>query len=481
LTVGIFEHEGADPLRFAPAPGSPAEGELRFRPEALLDASNALDTLLAADRLIAWAAAVRYRAAARIADTIGPEAPPRRRGQPERLGGQEAHLMAVTEIAAAAAMTEPAAGRLVDEAAELCGPQRAILEALQAGDIAQADAHAILDQARTVPAEEAPHFARTALLRTRTRTGRRRTPAELRSCLRTLRERLYPHTIHTRKRAAIQERGLWLSPEPDGMCTLAARLPAEAGLAIFNGLDNAARTAARAIGETRSLAQLRADALAQRLLDADARVSGNAENQPENATSGFRPEVVMTIPVGAAMGVEESSAELEGYGPIDGVTARYLASLAPVWHRLYIDDETGSPLGVGRTAYRPPAQLRRYLAYRDGTCRFPGCTLPARRCEPDHTVEWHQGGTTDPDNLALLSPRHHALKSTGSWTYAHLTTGDATTNTELSAVLEWRSPLGRTHLTEPAGRPEFDQVFTRIPPPADSGRSNGNGNRRFGG
>ncbi|MCA4135771.1 DUF222 domain-containing protein, partial [Arthrobacter sp. M4] len=67
-------------------------------------------------------------------------------------------------------------------------------------------------------------------------------------------------------------------------------------------------------------------------------------------------------------------AELEGYGPIDAHTARRLAALAPSWHRLFTDPVTGEALGVGRTAYRPPQALRRYLNHRDKTCRFPGCT-----------------------------------------------------------------------------------------------------------
>jgi len=94
---------------------------------------------------------------------------------------------------------------------------------------------------------------------------------------------------------------------------------------------------------------------------------------------------------------------------------------------------------VGRTAYRPPKALRRYLHSRDKTCRFPGCTRRAAACEPDHTIEWQDGGTTDAGNLAMLCRKHHALKSMGAWTYQHSSpTGD----------LKWRSPLGREYNTE---------------------------------
>ncbi|MDQ4502689.1 DUF222 domain-containing protein [Sinomonas sp. ASV322] len=467
--------------RFAPGPGSPIRGGLGLARDAFADASGAIETALAADRLIAWATAVKYRAFSRLADTIAGEFGPRRECQPERFDGAEVHALAATEIATATAVSESAAARQLDDAIDLCTTQRAVLGALEEGQISDAHARIILDAARSVPAEDAPHFARAALLRAATRTGRRRAPGELRTVLRRMRERVHPETIATRKHAALKERGVWFTPNPDGMCTLEAHLPAEAGLAIYNGLDTAARTA-RASGAPETLDQLRADALAARLLGA-----GTGPDEPFPA---FRPEVIVTIPVhtllgeGAArageplhpgeqphlgehpgdltqagdltqereltqaadlrQGADWSLAELAGYGPIDTSTARQLAALAQNWQRLYTDATTGTALGVGRTAYRPPKALRRYLAHRDGTCRFPGCTRPADRCEPDHTTEWQDGGTTDPHNLAFLCRKHHALKSIGAWTYTHTRDGN----------LRWRSPLGRTHHTEPAQHTE---------------------------
>ncbi|MCA4135454.1 HNH endonuclease signature motif containing protein, partial [Arthrobacter sp. M4] len=72
---------------------------------------------------------------------------------------------------------------------------------------------------------------------------------------------------------------------------------------------------------------------------------------------------------------------------------------------------------------------------------FPGCTRRASTCEPDHTIEWQDGGTTDPANLALLCRKHHALKSIGAWSYRHAPP---------TGHLSWTSPLGRKHTTEPA-------------------------------
>ena len=283
-----------------------------------------------------------------------------------------------------------------------------------------------------------------------------------------------------RKEAAQRERGVWFRAEPDGMCTLSAFLTAEVGMAIFNGLDHDARLAraraaelggapgAHPASDSSTLSELRADALAYRLFGgSDRLVSGSGEllrgdelfsgsDQPE--FGAFRAEVVVTIPVGSVLGgravpsagvpgaesagsAESGMAELEGYGPIDAATARRLAALAPAWRRLFTDCITGQALGVGRTAYRPPKALRRYLHCRDGTCRFPGCTRRAIICEPDHTIEWQDGGTTDAGNMAMLCRRHHALKSIGAWSYRQSSpTGD----------LEWQSPLGRNYITEPA-------------------------------
>ncbi|WP_171041266.1 HNH endonuclease signature motif containing protein [Sinomonas susongensis] len=495
--------------------------------------------------MIGWATAAKLEALARLEHALAREALPRREGQPRRFGGDEAHALAVAEAAAATAVSEAAAARALNEAAELAGHGREVLAALRAGAISHQHARVILDQCRTLPPGHAASFARQGLERAVTRTGRRRTPAELRSSLHRLRERSHPESIQARKQAAARDRGVWFAPEPDGMCTLTALLPAEAGLAIRNGLDHDARTARtpaphpqdgkpaqhprpqhtgdghtgdehtgdeatgaqqagpEAVGvaaQERTLSQLRADALVHRLL-----------GSPDPAFPGpFRPEVTITIPVrtlvpdpehtpedtapgattptppaahrprpatgpatgGPAIGAVPGRAgpggpELEGFGPIDPATARRLAALAPNWDRLFTDWDTGAALGVGRTAYRPPRALRRYLAHRDGGCLFPGCTAPARTCEPDHTTEWQDGGTTDPHNLALLCRKHHALKSIGAWTYQHRTHRPRQPDTEQPkdarshTVMEWKSALGRTYISETA-RPE---IVPEILPP----------------
>lgn len=70
--------------------------------------------------------------------------------------------------------------------------------------------------------------------------------------------------------------------------------------------------------------------------------------------------------------------------------------------------------------YTPSAQTVAMVAGRDGHCRFPGCTVPAHRCQIDHVHRYDHdnpaaGGPTSTENLHLLCVKHHRLKTAGSW------------------------------------------------------------------
>ncbi|WP_245554400.1 HNH endonuclease signature motif containing protein [Corynebacterium pyruviciproducens] len=65
------------------------------------------------------------------------------------------------------------------------------------------------------------------------------------------------------------------------------------------------------------------------------------------------------------------------------------------------------------SCYKPSKLIRDFVKGRDGTCRFPGCDVPADRCELDHVQDYLGGGPTSPDDLHLLCHRHHALKTMG--------------------------------------------------------------------
>ncbi|RRO93174.1 HNH endonuclease [Corynebacterium bovis] len=75
---------------------------------------------------------------------------------------------------------------------------------------------------------------------------------------------------------------------------------------------------------------------------------------------------------------------------------------------------------LSAAGYRPTPAMTAFLEGRDGTCRFPSCTVPATRCEKDHIRRWNHadpaaGGPTDTANMHCLCHRHHELKTMGLW------------------------------------------------------------------
>lgn len=107
-------------------------------------------------------------------------------------------------------------------------------------------------------------------------------------------------------------------------------------------------------------------------------------------------------------------AVLDGYGPITPDVARALA-LGGTWQRLITDPATGTVHDLGRTRYRPPADLADLIRARDRTCIRPGCGAHATTCDLDHTIPYHLGGNTTPDNLAALCPTDHTRKTDGEY------------------------------------------------------------------
>lgn len=447
-----------------PRPGSLLEGALWHPDPSALSGEEARRVLVDISRARSFLAALEALAVERVRLSCVEEArrveEAGRTGSgngPQRFGGDLARALAVSEVAVAEGISELAAARLVSSSEALCGPQLAVLEGLEGGEFSEAHARVIAEETATLPEASAEEFGIQCLGRLQTRKGRRRTPAEFRKAVRALRERLHPDSIRARRVRAERDRGVWVRPEPDGMCTLTAFLPAEVGLAAYNRVDALARAQRAGAGaeEGRTLPQLRADGLAALVLGGEGEAGAEGEARAELMPSA---EVVVHISVEALVGSSDEPGELEGYGPIDAATARALAVAAPTWQRLFVGVD-GVPLSLGRGAYRPPKGLRRFIEYRDGTCQFAGCSRPSRPAEIDHVVEWQDGGTTDAENLQALCKKHHALKSLALWKPTRL--GDEAGDARGDIV--WTSPLGAMAVAGPAER-EFRSTAERPPP-----------------
>lgn len=70
-------------------------------------------------------------------------------------------------------------------------------------------------------------------------------------------------------------------------------------------------------------------------------------------------------------------------------------------------DGEGEPLRLGRRRRLFSRAQRRAIIVRDRHCRAPGCTAPPGWCETHHVTWWSHGGATDVDNGLLLCRFHH--------------------------------------------------------------------------
>ncbi|WP_369045262.1 HNH endonuclease signature motif containing protein [Sinomonas sp. P10A9] len=326
----------------------------------------------------------------------------------------EAPSIAASEVSAALKISARTAKGMVSEALELSRPSWApLVAAMSAGRLPQRRVRTILDAAIPIPSANLGAFVAEAVdvaaptdSHGTADPDRIPSPGALGRRLRRLAEKHSAEPLAARKAKAREHRRVDVEPAGDAMCWLTAYLPLEDAAAIDSRLESLARSL-KGPTEGRTLPQLRADVFTDLL--------GEATLAGEGSLGGFRAQIIATIPAGTLAGTCNAAAEILGYGPIDPDAARLLASQAATWTRMWVDPGTGAPLAIGRTRYTPTAAMRRQLGVRDMVCRFPGCDKPASATEADHTTSWASGGETSTDNLALLCPEHHRLKSEGYW------------------------------------------------------------------
>jgi hypothetical protein len=315
---------------------------------------------------------------------------------------------------------ESTADRLTSDAESLVNDLSATLAGLRDGRIRERHARILVDQLGDLGADDRAVIERLALPLAETMTA-----AKFERRVRALRERRVPDDHVERNRRAREERDVVVHPERDGMAWL----------------DATARSLRRA-GDSRTLAQLRADLFCSVLLEGEGPGATGASAGDRTTFQAIRPQVIVTVPVLSLLGRDASPATLEGYGPIDVETARRLVSDSSSLQRLLTHPVTGAELVLDRTRYRVSEDLRTWLRVRDGGCRFPGCGRRAGGCDIDHTHDFALDGQTAHNNLAHLCRSHHVLKHATAWSVRQ--------PADRGGDLEWTSPLGRRYVTEPA-------------------------------
>jgi hypothetical protein len=430
-------------------------------------ANDCLDILAGVARSEPRMAALKAQAAAKYAQTTCALAPPDSWPQAQEMA-------AAAEIACVLTIGPRAAGALLSQANELT-TLPLTLSALQAGTISWQHARAMVDETSCLdPAGAAAleaHFLDPKANPARGCPAGEMPANRFRHKARTWRERHHRESIEKRHAKGIQDRRVEYTPDKDGMAWLSAYLPA----ATANGIWNRTTAIARGLqgpDESRTLTQIRADALATALLG-----SGSGEGTNPGEVPPPRAQVLITVPVFSLLGATDEPAMLDGYGPVPASMARDLvANGADSFYRVLVDPRDGAPLEIGRTSYRLTKAMKNWLRLRDGKCPFPGCSNHSLDNEADHLLAWHKGGTTGISNLGQPCPKHHRLKHTSAW---------RPTSASKDEPPGWISPSGRHYKSEHQDweppqwpkelEPELKFMVTSNgrPPPAPSDSSRG--------
>lgn len=357
--------------------------------------------------------------------------------------------MAVRSIAATLAVPAKVSDRWmqhqIGEATRLADRLPATLQARERGEISRQHVRAITDAAADLPDEIAAVFELEAL-----ESCRRDTTGRVRARLEILAQRLHPRTLTERHRDARARRGVYISPLPDGMSSLCLVAPT----ALIAGIDDRLTQMTHAIiasrggtapatvsVDTRTRDQVRADIVTDMLLTGSPLADPTIAGDGPGTLGMIRAKVQIVVPALTLLRPEArthgatGAADLVGYSPIDPETAREVAGASSSWwERLVTHPITGQVLHAD--GYQRTAAIDRFLRARDQHCRFPGCRIPAVRCEVDHTVDYARGGATTITNLSHLCQRHHSMKQFTAWRVRQREGG----------VLEWTSPLGHTYI-----------------------------------
>ncbi|WP_433656293.1 DUF222 domain-containing protein [Nocardia sp. CA-128927] len=292
-----------------------------------------------------------------------------------------------------------------------------------------------------------------------------------------------------RRESAEADRYVQIKNAGDGTSFLEGVLPAAGGQTLYARLREMATTECCA-RDPRTVHQRRADALVA-LADGtghlicgcgqpDCRAAGSTEEYRKSARKAL---IQVGVSADTLAGLADNPAFLAGYGAIDPTLARQLArhaqfvvipdaetalasdtdqvggidSAATTTNSGSARHDLEAPMTEPHSAddaelrYRPSAALAARVRAIDGTCRAPGCGVPAAAADLDHQRPFDhrnpaQGGRTSGDNLGGLCRRHHRLKTLADngrngWTVVH----------HAGRLVEWCTPGGEIVTTEPEG------------------------------
>lgn len=391
-------------------PGLFSAGVLASLDRTRVSGRDLVAVLIAEERLIAHLRALQAATIAELAraDVSDPDSYAR---------GELAWENAAAEIGAALRLTRRNAEARLLTAVRLWIDYPAVGAALARGEFDYSRARVICEEVSALDPEQAADVVERVLERAADLTS-----GQLRAWIRRLVAEADPDGAAERYERAVEERRVVAEVEPDGTASLCGfDLPPDRVAEARARIEAIARSL-RTEGETRSLDQLRADVYLDLLC-------GTGEHLRA------RGVVDITIDLDTLAGLADHPGEITGFGPVIADIARQLAHEHGRQWQVTLTHQN-EPVWVGTTRRRPDTALARRLRARYPRCVFPGCRMPARRCDLDHIRPWSEGGVTCEHNLAPLCRHHHMVRHR-SWTYRRLPDGHH----------EWTSPLGWTYTT----------------------------------
>jgi hypothetical protein len=422
VALEVAEADGT--TETAPIPPDLADMEPGIFLAAVLSGVD-IDTLSGHDRVMVLAAHQRmashyqaqvYASMASVADAVTE--------QLHNDGHTDLELVedaCASEIRAALRLTRRAADFELSIARDFQTRLPAVWQEFLSGRIDRRRANLILLRTEHLDADRAREVARQALER-----APELTTGQLSALLGKLGVEADPKDAKRRYERAVDERRVVLDSSVAGTAHLYLMdLPPDRAVRIRDRLDATARSL-RTKGETRTMDQLRADVVLD-ILDPIR------SSSPRTTRRGA---LVLTVDLATLAGLTETSGDLNGYGPVISDIARQVAEASRLdeW-RFVVTDKDRRSLQAGLTRRRPVPAARRMVEAMYPTCVFPGCRVPASRCDIDHTTPWGQRHRTPVDELAPLCRHHHLLRHRAAWQYQQTDTGH----------LEWVSPLGHRY------------------------------------
>ena len=393
-----------------------------------------------------------------------------------RLGGPDTPEVAestITELALSLGCSERLASDYIAVGLDLRFRLRCTNNDFGGGRLTWAHARVISESTRLLSTADAERLDERLADAAQTRT-----PARLRVLARRLAAKADPTAMARRHARAYDERGVAFFPLDDGIAAMCLDHRLEVMAVVDDQLERWARHR-RSLDAATATSAHKADAALLLLLGrhpvtgrdllrsapeddgvGQAQAAVSDPDAVQTTTSAIclpgpedvlpaHTELRVTMSADTLIGLDDTTCELDGHGPITAAQARRLALDGPasILRRLFTDPADDSVRFLDARTYRFTASQAESIRALHPMSTFPGATTPARHCDLDHRVPYRTGppdpaGQTVVANAQPLGRRHHRIRTHVGWTCQVDPVDQHTTY--------WTSPYGRRYVSQDA-------------------------------